>query len=433
MSVVELIPEVRNPEPPPLLEVVIPVHNEEVALAGTVRRVTEHLADLPWTWRVTIADNASTDGTGLIARRLAHEHPHVRVLTLSEKGRGRALRQAWSTSEADVLAYMDVDLSTDLNAFLPLVAPLVSGHSDVAIGSRLSRGSRVVRGPRRELVSRSYNLLLRSTLRAGFRDAQCGFKAIRRPAAQALLPLVEDETWFFDTELLVLAERAGLRIHEVPVDWVDDPDSRVSVLRTAVDDLRGIRRLGWSLLTGRLPLGEVTEALGRSRGAAARGHLGTQLALFAAVGVASTLAYAVVFLLLRTVTGAQSANLLALLVTAVANTAANRRLTFGVRGPVRRRRQHAQGLAVFGIGLGLTSASLAVLHLVADGPHPVVEVVVLTLANLAVTVMRFVAMRVWIFASRGVDPTGPPAGRAAEEPDPVGAGSREIGGATVSG
>ena len=160
---------------------------------------------------------------------------------------------------------MDVDLSTDLNALMPLVAPLLSGHSDLAIGSRLTRGSTVVRGPRRELVSRGYNVLLRSTLRARFSDAQCGFKAIRRPVAQALLPLVEDDTWFFDTELLVLAERSGMRIHEVPVDWVDDPDSRVDVLRTALDDLRGIRRLGWSLLTGRLPVAAVSAELGRAR------------------------------------------------------------------------------------------------------------------------------------------------------------------------
>ena len=244
-------------EESPLLEVVIPVHNEEAALAETVHRVTRHLESLPWTWQVTIADNASTDATPMEARRLARENAGVRVVTLTEKGRGRALKRVWSESDAAVLAYMDVDLSTDLNALLPLVAPLLSGHSDLAIGSRLTRGSNVVRGPRRELVSRGYNVLLRSTLRARFSDAQCGFKAIRRPVAKALLPLVLDDTWFFDTELLVLAERSGLRIHEVPVDWVDDPDSRVDVLRTALDDLRGIRRLGWSLLTGRLPLAAV--------------------------------------------------------------------------------------------------------------------------------------------------------------------------------
>ena len=384
-------------EEAPLLDVVIPVHNEEVALADTVDRLTRHLDTLPWSWQVTIADNASTDATALVARRLAREYAGVRVVTLPEKGRGRALKQVWSASESEVLAYMDVDLSTDLNALLPLVAPLLSGHSDLAIGSRLTRGSSVVRGPRRELVSRGYNVLLRSTLRARFTDAQCGFKAIRRPVAQALLPLVEDDTWFFDTELLVLAERSGLRIHEVPVDWVDDPDSRVDVLRTALDDLRGIRRLSWSLLTGRLPLAAVSTELGRARSQAAAGRTGSQVALFVCVGVASTAAYALLYLLFRTVAGGQVANLLALLLTAVGNTAANRRLTFGVRGPRHRWRHQAQGLAVFGAGLVMTSGSLLLLHAVEGSPHPVVEVLVLTVANLLVTLMRFVAMRVWIF------------------------------------
>ena len=384
-------------EEAPLLDVVIPVHDEEAALADTVHRVTRHLERLPWSWQVTIADNASTDATPIIARRLARELPGVRVVTMAEKGRGRALKRVWSESTAEVLVYMDVDLSTDLNALLPLVAPLLSGHSDLAIGSRLTRGASVVRGPKRELVSRGYNVLLRSTLRARFTDAQCGFKAIRRPVAQALLPLVEDDTWFFDTELLVLAERSGLRIHEVPVDWVDDPDSRVDVLRTALDDLRGIRRLGWSLLTGRLPLATVSTELGRTRSRAAAGRAGTQVALFVCVGIASTLAYAVLYLLFRQVAGGQVANLLALLVTAVGNTAANRRLTFGVRGPQHLLRHQAQGLAVFGAGLAMTSGSLALLHASSATPDPVVEVLVLTVANLLVTLMRFLAMRLWIF------------------------------------
>ena len=164
-------------------------------------------------------------------------------------GAGRCT-QVWAASEAPILAYMDVDLSTDLAALLPLVAPLISGHSDLAIGSRLPRGSRVVRGPKREMISRCYNLILRGALSARFSDAQCGFKAIRRDVAARLLPLVEDNAWFFDTELLVLAQRAGLRIHEVPVDWVDDPDSRVDIVSTALADLRGIWRLGQALATG---------------------------------------------------------------------------------------------------------------------------------------------------------------------------------------
>ncbi|CAI9402863.1 bifunctional glycosyltransferase family 2/GtrA family protein [Nocardioides sp. T2.26MG-1] len=379
-----------------MLEVVIPVYNEERDLEASVERVLDHLGRMPWSSRVTIADNASTDGTAVVARRLAHTYADVRVVHLAEKGRGRALKKAWLGSDAAVLVYMDVDLSTDLNALLPLVAPLISGHSDLAIGSRLGHGSRVDRGPKRELISRCYNLLLRGALRARFSDAQCGFKAIRADVAREVLPLVEDDAWFFDTELLVLAERAGLRIHEVPVDWVDDPDSTVDIVRTAVDDLRGIARLGRGLVSGRLPVADVAERLGRASADAGGGRLGLQLAMFALVGVASTVAYAVLYLLLRGPFSAFTANLLALVVTTLANTAANRRLTFGVRGRRHAVRHQVRGLVVFGIGLGVTSGALWLLH--AGGhTHHGAEVVVLTVANLVVTVMRFVAMRAWVF------------------------------------
>jgi hypothetical protein len=242
----------------PVLDVVIPVYNEEKDLQPCVRRLHEHLArTFPYAFRITIADNASTDTTPQVAARLEAEIPEVTNFRLEQKGRGRALRTVWSASDAPVLAYMDVDLSTDLNALLPLVAPLISGHSDLAIGSRLARSSRVVRGPKREFISRAYNLILRGSLQARFSDAQCGFKAIRRDVAQVLLPLVEDTGWFFDTEMLVLAERAGLRIHEVPVDWVDDPDSTVHIVKTATEDLKGVWRVGKALATGSLPLDRI--------------------------------------------------------------------------------------------------------------------------------------------------------------------------------
>ncbi|MBC9955573.1 dolichyl-phosphate beta-glucosyltransferase [Yimella sp. cx-51] len=227
-----------------VLDVVIPVYNEEAALEASVRTVHAHLTrHFVYPFRITIADNASTDGTLRKAQALARQLAEVEVVHLQEKGRGRALKKVWSESDALVLAYMDVDLSTDLSALAPLVASLTSGHSDLAIGSRLAHGSHVVRGTKREFISRSYNLILRSTLGAQFSDAQCGFKAIRADVARELLPLVEDPTWFFDTELLVLAERAGLRIHEVPVDWYDDPDSRVDIVKTARDDLEGVWRM----------------------------------------------------------------------------------------------------------------------------------------------------------------------------------------------
>lgn len=227
-----------------VLDVVIPVYNEQDAVVDSVRTVHDYLAKVfPYAFRVTVADNASTDETMARASVLAKELPGVCVVHLSQKGRGRALKQVWLGSDALVLAYMDVDLSTDLDALLPLVAPLMSGHSDLSIGSRLAHGAHIVRGAKRDFISKSYNFILRTALGARFSDAQCGFKAIRADVARELLPLVEDPAWFFDTELLVLAERAGLRIHEVPVDWYDDPDSRVDVVATAREDLQGVRRL----------------------------------------------------------------------------------------------------------------------------------------------------------------------------------------------
>lgn len=226
------------------LDVVVPVYNEQAGLARSIRRLHDHLLmQCEQDWRIVIVDNASLDATAAIAGDLARELPGVRAIHLTQKGRGRALRAAWLASDADVVAYMDVDLSTDLRALAPLVAPLLSGHSEVAIGTRLAFGSRVTRGPRRELISRAYNRILRVSLRAGFSDAQCGFKALRADVARTLLPEVADESWFFDTELLVAAQRRGMRIHEVAVDWVDDPDSRVRILSTALADLRGVLRL----------------------------------------------------------------------------------------------------------------------------------------------------------------------------------------------
>jgi putative flippase GtrA/glycosyltransferase involved in cell wall biosynthesis len=386
----------------PVLDVVIPVYNEEIDLEPCVRRLHAHLSSqLPYTFRITIADNASTDTTLEVAHRLAAEYSHVRVVHLAEKGRGRALRQVWLDSDAAVLAYMDVDLSTDLAGVLPLIAPLVSGHSDVAIGTRLHRGSRVVRGAKREFISRSYNLMLRHSLSVKFSDAQCGFKAIRHDVAQALLPHVEDNAWFFDTELLVLAERAGLRIHEVPVDWIDDPRSTVHIYTTARDDIRGIIRLGRAFARGKIPLHDLREQLGRAPlepftpGVPA--GLTRQLVRFASVGVLSTLAYIVLFLSLHSPLGAQGANAAALLITAIGNTALNRRFTFGVRGRRRVARHQAQGLIVFALALAMTSGTLALLHATNDDPGRHLELAVTVAANAAATLLRFLLLRRWVF------------------------------------
>jgi putative flippase GtrA len=408
----------------PALDVVIPVYNEEADIASCVLRLHAYLqSQFPYRFRITIADNASTDGTLAIAQRLAGEFPEVVAVHLEQKGRGRALRQVWSDSDATVLAYMDVDLSTDLAALLPLVAPLLSGHSELAIGSRLARGSRVVRGTKREVISRCYNLILRGTLAAGFSDAQCGFKAIRGDVAARLLPLVEDTGWFFDTELLVLAERAGLRIHEVPVDWVDDPDSRVDIVSTAMADLRGVVRVGKALTAGRLPLAGLRaelrpEALRPAdptssdypQPLSATGRavdpdgvppgLTGQLIRFAMVGLVSTVAYVMLYALLRYLMGAQAANLVALLITTIGNTAANRGLTFGVHGPDLWWKHQLQGLAVFVLALALTSGSLAALSAVSSTAHHGVEIAVLVTASLLATALRFSLLRTWVFRAR---------------------------------
>ncbi|MET0816307.1 MAG: dolichyl-phosphate beta-glucosyltransferase [Solirubrobacteraceae bacterium] len=357
--------------PPAQIDVVVPVFNEEAGLERSVRRLHRYLrAEFPFTWRIVVADNASTDATPAIAARLSREIAGVEHLRLERKGRGRALRAAWSVSRAEVVAYMDVDLSTDLRGLLPLVAPLLSGHSDLAIGTRLANGARVVRGPKRELISRTYNRLLHATLRARFSDAQCGFKAVRRDVLDDLLHDVRDEAWFFDTELLVLAQRRGLRIHEVPVDWIDDPDSRVDIVRTAAADLRGIARL----------------------------LAASSFARFAGIGVLSTLSYALLYLLLRSPLGAGAANALVLAVTAVANTAANRRFTFGVRGRAGLLRQSVLGTGVYLLTLALTSGALVVLRGLDPHPARAVELTVLIVAGTAATVTRFVALKAWVFA-----------------------------------
>ena len=371
------------------VEIVIPVFNEERALGPSVRKLQQYLSvGFPFRWLITIADNASVDRTWGEACALAAALEGVQAVHLPEKGRGRALRAAWAESTARVVAYMDVDLSTDLDALLPLVAPLISGHSDVAIGTRLAPGSRVVRGPRREVISRGYNFLLRAVLGNHFSDAQCGFKAVRTGVARSLLPLVEDHGWFFDTELLVLAEHNGLRIHEVPVDWVDDPDSRVRVASTARDDLRGLVRLLRRFSAGEGALPVVPGGPARVD----RSSVAGQVVRFAAIGTVSTAIFAGLFLALARPLGVWGADLTALLVSAAANLEANRRLTFGVRGRSGRLRHHTAGLALAGLPLAMNLAALAL-----AGPGRLVQLGALTAANLLAAAVRFAVLRRWVF------------------------------------
>lgn len=381
------------------VDVVIPAHNEAEILERSIRTLRDALVETlgPTGWVITVALSGSTDDSLAVARSAARELGGIRVLEVREAGRGRALRAAWLSSEAEVVAYVDADLSTDLRALGPLLSPLLTGHSDIAIGTRLARGSRVIRGVKREAISRGYNALLHLSFGTGFSDAQCGFKAARREVAAELLRWVEDEEWFFDSELLVLAERCGMRIAEVPVDWVDDPASSVRLWRTATADLRGIARVEWNLARQRIPIASLYARFGRRPLAAAQSGLLPQLLRFGLVGGVSTILYSLLFLLLGTMTSTQVANFIALLVSAIANTAANRWFTFGVRGSRRLLTHHVQGLLLFGVTWGITAGALAAAHAIRPGPHAVRDLIVATVANLVGTGLRFVIMRTRIF------------------------------------
>lgn len=383
----------------PVLDVIIPVYNEQAVVAASVHRVVDHLrATFPYPFRVTVADNASTDNTWAVAQDLVATVPEAAAVHLDAKGRGRALKQVWLSSDAPILAYVDVDLSTDLDALYPLVAPLMSGHSDLAIGSRLARGSRTVRGAKREFISRTYNLILRATLGASFTDAQCGFKAIRADVAAEILPYVEDNTWFFDTELLVLAQKSELRIHEVPVDWYDDPDSRVDVTKTATDDLRGVLRTRRRLARREVPVADIADRMGRRM---PDDDMGTQAVRFGVVGGVATVLHLGIFALLHSAgTASQLANLVGLILGTVFNTSVNRRWTFGIGGPDGRWRHQAQGLALMGVTWGFTAGAIALLGTL---PHPAptwLSTAVVALANLIATAARFGLMKWWVFAPR---------------------------------
>ena len=227
------------------LDIVIPVYNEAHVLAGSIERLRAYLQEtnFPYTWRILVADNASTDDTLSVAQEISRKLADVGVVHLPEKGRGRALRKAWLESHADAMCYMDVDLSTDLDGLLPLARAVLEEGYDVATGSRMTRGSQITRSLKRETTSRGFIFLIKVFFLSKLSDTQCGFKAISREAAHDLLPRVENNEWFFDTELLLLAEKGGYRVKDVPIRWVEDTDTRVNIRKTVMEDLRGLARM----------------------------------------------------------------------------------------------------------------------------------------------------------------------------------------------
>jgi putative flippase GtrA len=373
---------------PQQVEIVVPVYNEAPNLEASITRLRRYLdASFPFPAVVTVVDNGSTDDTGLVAQHLASTIDGVQALILERKGRGFALRTAWSASQADVVAYMDVDLSTSLSALLPLVGSVLSGHSDLAVGTRLARGSRVVRGPKRELISRGYSHAVRLALRSRVSDFQCGFKAMRRQCALQILPLVDNDEWFFDTELIVTAERLGVRIAETPVEWTDDPNSSVDVLRTALDDLRGIWRM--ARRHGRQPI--------PNRRAQATSD---ELLSFAGVGVLSTLSYLLLFGATWSLLGPWLANAAALAFCTLVNTALHRSLAR--RSPTDRagiagRPSFVTVVAVlYGVSLLATTGAIALADVVA-GPSLLGDAAAATLACCGAALLRFWLLRCWAF------------------------------------
>lgn len=386
------------------IDVVVPVYNEQRALPGCIDVLTEYLDNgFPFEWTITIVDNASTDDTSQVAAALAERHDRVRVLRLDRKGRGLALRTAWDYSDADVVVYMDVDLSTGLNALLPLVAPLVNGHSDVAVGSRLAPGARTIRGPKREMISRCYNGLIHALHGTTFSDAQCGFKAARIEVIRPLLRRIADDAWFFDTELLLLAEHNGLRIHEVPVDWVEDIDSRVHLTRTALEDVKGLIRVARAKANGSARVDGLPRrpAPQPAHPDAVVGHRNTglvwQALSFAVIGMLSTVANLALYALFRQWWPVLVANLLALVITTLLNTEANRRFTFTSDIRLGTGKVHVQGLIVFALYYVFTSAALLALRAVDSHPSTVVELGTLLAASLVGTAGRFLLLRGWVF------------------------------------
>jgi hypothetical protein len=368
----------------PAVDLIVPVYNEAAVLDRSVQQLHGYLTSrFPFSWRITIVDNASTDDTWPIALRCAQELPGVRAMHIDRNGRGLALRTAWSGSDATVVAYTDVDLSTDLDALLPLVAPLVSGHSDVAIGSRLSPGASVARRPKREFVSRCYNLMLRTVFATKVRDAQCGFKAARAAVARPLLAEIEDDGWFFDTELLLLAERNGLRIHEVPVDWIDDPDSRVNIAKTAAGDLAGSWRMARKFAAGR---GRIE--LGDNARRPVDDDQGRRLVSFGVIGAASTAVSLALYLWWRGALGPVGANAAAVTATFFANTWLNARRTARPRRPF-----WIRATAIYVASLALTS--LALVAVIAAGGGLIAELLALAATWTLATFTRLVVLDRW--------------------------------------
>ncbi|MEV2266683.1 glycosyltransferase [Nonomuraea africana] len=391
------------------VDVVIPVLNEERALPGCVRTVHSFLTSyFSAGWRITIVDNGSTDGTWKLCQEFADTVPGIHAMRLGERGKGAAIKAAWTASPADVLVFMDVDLSTDLRGLLPLVAAVASGHCEIAIGTRLGHGARIRRGLKRELISRMYNGVLRVGFSARFSDATCGFKAAKAEVIRPVLDRVADTGWFFDTELLLVAQYNGVRIREVPVDWVEDADTRVNVWRTAAEDVRGLVRVSRAMATGAAwaevpPIPELRPAHPDAALPVPRLETLRKVTLFALVGLASTVVHMLLYLTARQMAGPGLANLVALALTSLANTEANRRWTFNRPGG-HRVVMHLRAALLFFLTYAVTTGSVGLaLHEWPELPR-LAEGGILLAVSIAMAILRFTLLDRWVFRSSGGRP-----------------------------
>jgi uncharacterized membrane protein YbhN (UPF0104 family) len=210
------------------VSVVLPAYNEANRIEDTVKVVKDTLEKLDYGYEIIIAEDGSTDGTDEIAKRLSSRDPRIVHLHSDNRlGRGKALTNAMEIAKGDVVVYLDVDLSTDMDHLKELIDAVAKEGYDIATGSRLLKDSQTERPFKRDFASKVYNFLVRLMLGSKLRDHQCGFKAFKRSSVLKLLRDVKDNHWFWDTEVLVLAQRKGLRVKEIPVKWKQSGETKV--------------------------------------------------------------------------------------------------------------------------------------------------------------------------------------------------------------
>ncbi len=238
----------RNSPNKVTVSVVLPAYNEVDFLEPAITQISHALQESGYSYEIIIAEDGSTDGTDKKAEELAQTAPCVRHIHRDQRqGRGVALNHAFKKADGDVLAYMDLDLATDLKYLKPLLDAITVEGYDFATGSRMLPESKAERTLQRSISSKTYNFLVRHMLGSNLHDHQCGFKAFRREPLLGLLDSVEARHWFWDTELMVRAHRGGYRIAEIAVEWHSGRATKVSLAKDSWDMFWQIVGLWWKL------------------------------------------------------------------------------------------------------------------------------------------------------------------------------------------